>query len=1247
MAKAEQANGANKPNSQGAQNAKPKNNNAPPKNDSGSQKFAETAKQAQEKKAQSSSPQNGSAPEQSKQNSGQPANSNSVNAKGAQQPDTAKSNATPGPAKSNSNPVAANNNQPATLPNNNTNPAVSNRNANPTADNKSNNTPDSKPQNNAQQSDGNSNSQAQSPNKPQDAKDDDRIRLGQTQTNQNADKAENQSQRSSDTQNKNDTQQLLRSYDNARNRIHESLDNGKLNQQSLQNAFGGKNVTESQVRDAISDQNRPSLQYAGNQQLKGNSGAYSSENGGTIFINENLTNNAQARENVITEELGHHIDNRVGGEDAQGDEGALFANEVLDRGLTEKQVESERKQNDSGEITVDGKNQDVEFSDQGNFRNLDEQQSLQRFGQMTSQLNNPESAQYSQGYAAGWLNSLNGISGAQSGKESEYLAALKLVTDSGRSLNQQNIQSAINNVNNASQQSQPEETGSSSTGSNEGVAGNQPQQSQEELDKRTPVGDYFIGGSGSMGSGRYGARRDNTVISNPEIVWNTHQDRIGLVRELGNGFKGGIYGEREIAYKITSIRDYQIYAPLEDKDGNHVTRRTDDGQTSYGWVNFTQTILPARPSDTEIRRGQHWNNIEGVSGHYGAYSSQYAARLADFSGSNSSIPNASVLQNIVNQVNNNVPQTTNTAAGDHQPAYYDSDNNGTVDYIRIQIGNTNNHAWYVSGDGAKDDTSFKRITTQAAIDAGVAERVPDTRQSADHGSTVTRPTSALTRITGNIPKEIEDTGDILTDTYTKGSLENDFKDSLRNLNDLLVAPELYLQTSNNYDSSTSATSSEMHKFVRRLNVGVEQLKKKSSTFLIAMAQAKERGYSEREIGLWVEQTLKDPAATSANQTITTNEQINALIEQKRDTYFNNASEKFDDIYRQFRTAGAREDAARDTAFINSMFGLLGGVAGSFAAIKGIVKSAASSAKSVANAREALKNTENSAAPGNLVKEISKARVARFDNVAGGIGLAVGDAYILNVAVAGFGTSQPVENNLSPSVAKEVAKVRSGLSNAQVNLHRRLKGFYIDNFDERFNRADVVNNTFQIRAVDRWGTGRQSSSGYSNKYLNYASKRTPDGHDSKIRSNMEVASARNRDEIAINSDYRYVVVNARYLKNPTQPASNLNPTNFVTYVARTHKDALILNHEGHPSDLVVGNNVDLFKGVSPWAFTYSWGDKGREHTEGRVMFQALRGMPANITPLYYGPDATRPPPDHRFPGAWSLGRNIGGHGLSRL
>ena len=91
------------------------------------------------------------------------------------------------------------------------------------------------------------------------------------------------------------------------------------------------------------------------------SGAYSKSND-TIYISKDLvTSNPSAATRVLTEEVGHAIDARVNTVDAAGDEGSIFARLSSGETISESELATLRSENDSGTITVDGKEIEVEF----------------------------------------------------------------------------------------------------------------------------------------------------------------------------------------------------------------------------------------------------------------------------------------------------------------------------------------------------------------------------------------------------------------------------------------------------------------------------------------------------------------------------------------------------------------------------------------------------------------------------------------------------------------------------------------------------------------------------------------------------------------------------------------------------------------------------------------------------------------------------------------------------------------------
>ena len=137
--------------------------------------------------------------------------------------------------------------------------------------------------------------------------------------------------------------------------------------EALSQAFGGK--ADSATLDAMLTQARqgnltlPTVQFVDAGTLGPNAmGAYSAEDGGTIFLDRRLLSDPEQLQAVFTEETGHHLDVMLGGPDAAGDEGAIFAQTLLGEPPTPDQLIELRSENDAGLVLVDGRRLLVEFS---------------------------------------------------------------------------------------------------------------------------------------------------------------------------------------------------------------------------------------------------------------------------------------------------------------------------------------------------------------------------------------------------------------------------------------------------------------------------------------------------------------------------------------------------------------------------------------------------------------------------------------------------------------------------------------------------------------------------------------------------------------------------------------------------------------------------------------------------------------------------------------------------------------------
>jgi len=140
---------------------------------------------------------------------------------------------------------------------------------------------------------------------------------------------------------------------------------------ALQQAFGNK-ASSAQI-DQLSEQilsgNTPmpaNVEVVDAKSLGATHyGAYSTENGGTIYLDARLLNKPHLMQSVFNEELGHHFDYVLGGNDARGDEGAVFAQAFKSGPLDDIALTRLQLENDAGFIYNDGKLITVEFRNGG------------------------------------------------------------------------------------------------------------------------------------------------------------------------------------------------------------------------------------------------------------------------------------------------------------------------------------------------------------------------------------------------------------------------------------------------------------------------------------------------------------------------------------------------------------------------------------------------------------------------------------------------------------------------------------------------------------------------------------------------------------------------------------------------------------------------------------------------------------------------------------------------------------------
>ncbi|NCO76194.1 MAG: hypothetical protein GW795_01275 [Cyanobacteria bacterium] len=109
--------------------------------------------------------------------------------------------------------------------------------------------------------------------------------------------------------------------------------------------------------------NLPKIEILSPTAMNGAQGAYSNSNN-TIYLSSSLVESKSitAIRDVIIEEYGHFIDAQINDIDSQGDEGEIWRNLVLNKSMTQGELNSIRNENDWGTISVGGETLNVENS---------------------------------------------------------------------------------------------------------------------------------------------------------------------------------------------------------------------------------------------------------------------------------------------------------------------------------------------------------------------------------------------------------------------------------------------------------------------------------------------------------------------------------------------------------------------------------------------------------------------------------------------------------------------------------------------------------------------------------------------------------------------------------------------------------------------------------------------------------------------------------------------------------------------
>lgn len=104
----------------------------------------------------------------------------------------------------------------------------------------------------------------------------------------------------------------------------------------------------------------PKVEFVGEESLGGAHGAYDKESG-TVYLNKSLLSDPKLAAQTFMEEVGHHIDTKLNKSDTAGDEGEMFRRLMGGEKLTSAQNAEIRAEDDTGTITVNGREIEVEF----------------------------------------------------------------------------------------------------------------------------------------------------------------------------------------------------------------------------------------------------------------------------------------------------------------------------------------------------------------------------------------------------------------------------------------------------------------------------------------------------------------------------------------------------------------------------------------------------------------------------------------------------------------------------------------------------------------------------------------------------------------------------------------------------------------------------------------------------------------------------------------------------------------------
>ncbi|MEM7578355.1 MAG: LysM peptidoglycan-binding domain-containing protein [Cyanobacteria bacterium P01_A01_bin.80] len=124
------------------------------------------------------------------------------------------------------------------------------------------------------------------------------------------------------------------------------------------------NEAKTLIQDLASGEAIPEIEIIPAAQLNNANGAFGE---GTIYLSEKfLTENAAnpgAVESVLLEEIGHYVDQELGGSDSMGDEGDIFSKVVRGETITGDELAAIKAEDDSATISLNGKEIYVELNE--------------------------------------------------------------------------------------------------------------------------------------------------------------------------------------------------------------------------------------------------------------------------------------------------------------------------------------------------------------------------------------------------------------------------------------------------------------------------------------------------------------------------------------------------------------------------------------------------------------------------------------------------------------------------------------------------------------------------------------------------------------------------------------------------------------------------------------------------------------------------------------------------------------------